>query len=670
MFDHAGLVSQSPELKSPFKEFSAGDHTTVTTFAALVLVALLPTVCVLWFMTVAMRNEQLAVQGRLTDVYLTHVASLQRQITAFWMSRQAALSSIRKDSPAELFAAIVRSDSADSVVVYDRSGNVSYPSLAGVETPSDETSDWTVARELEFRGSDYPAAAEAYGRIAQSSGNIHAQARAWLAQAVCLLKAQRNKEALACLVELAGDPGLRDGISAQGTLVVPNAQLLILKLAGGADADRDDLSALRRQTLESLVQRLNDYTDAGLSASQRRFLMREVIALAPTAAGFSTLPAEELAGEYLEHNPAPRTELRLQRTPLAGVWRLPSADRTIVALFREDRLKKELATLIDSLALPDVRVTALAPGETFTSRTPVPPQEAGEHMPGWRLGVGFQEGATFAAMSARQTRFHLWTGFLVVLIIAMVALLVARYVAAQMRLARLKNELVSTVSHELKTPLSSMRALVDTLLAGRYREEDQLLTYLRLVAHENQRLSHLIDNFLTFSRLERNKQKSQFEAVKIGALVDNAVSVFHDRFDSAQCQLQVEIAPELPPIRGDPEALTTVLINLLDNAYKYTRQDKHIALTACLDNGVIALTVKDNGIGLTDAEAQRVFDRFYQVDQGLSRQTGGCGLGLSIVQSIVKAHGGSVAVTSELGKGSAFTVRLPVAEPLAVSKTP
>jgi signal transduction histidine kinase len=634
-----------------------------------VLVALVPAVCVLWFMTVAMRNERLAVQDRLREVYLTHVASLQRELTAFWQGRQAALSSIGKDSPAELFAAIVRSNLADSVVVYDRSGKVVYPASGSIETPEEETGDWAPVRELEFQKTNYLAAAEAYGRIAQSSQDTRVQARARQSQAGCLLKAGRKAEALARLAELAGDPGLRNAISAQGTMIVPNAQLLILKLAASAEAGRNDFNPLRQQTLDDLVKRLNDYTNSDFPSSQRRFLMGEVAALAPDAAAFPTLAAEELAAEYLEQNPTLSTEPRLQRAPLAKVWCLPSADRTIVALFREDRLKRELGTLIDPLALSDVRVTVLPPGETFALSTPVAPQEAGEFLPGWRLGLSFKESDTFATLSARQTRFYLWTGFLVVLIIAMVALLVARYVAAQMRLARLKNELVSTVSHELKTPLSSMRALVDTLLAGRYHDEQQLVTYLKLVAQENQRLSHLIDNFLTFSRLERNKQKFQFEAVKIESLVSNAMSALQDRFNSAHCRLEVEIAPVLPQIHGDLEALTIVLINLLDNAFKYTPKDKHIVLAACLEHGAVALAVKDNGIGLTGSEAKRIFDRFYQVDQSLSRQTGGCGLGLSIVQSIVKAHGGAVAVASEPGKGSTFTVRLPLAEPLDVGKS-
>ena len=333
-----------------------------------------------------------------------------------------------------------------------------------------------------------------------------------------------------------------------------------------------------------------------------------------------------------------------------------------MALFREDRLKKELATLIDSQALPDVRVTVLPPGETFASSKPVAPQEAGEFLPGWRLGLSFKESDSFATMSARQTRFYLWTGFLVVLIIAMVALLVARYVAAQMRLARLKNELVSAVSHELKTPLASIRALVDTLSARRYRDEQQLQEYLQLIGKENLRLSHLIDNFLTFSRLDRGKQHLRFDALAPETVVAAAVEALKEKLASSHCCFATHLEPDLPRIRGDADALSTVLINLLDNACKYTGDEKRISVRAYADRRYVCFEVEDNGIGFDRREARRIFERFYQVDQSLTRQRGGCGLGLSIVQSIVQAHDGAMEVQSEPEKGSTFRVKIPLAE--------
>jgi signal transduction histidine kinase len=247
-----------------------------------------------------------------------------------------------------------------------------------------------------------------------------------------------------------------------------------------------------------------------------------------------------------------------------------------------------------------------------------------------------------------------------VVVIGLVALLVARTVSAQMRLARMKNELASTVSHELKTPLASMRALVDTLAAGRYRDERQLRDYLALIAKENQRLSHLIENFLTFSRLDRGGQRLHLESLAPAAIVSAAVAPFQERFATPECRFEMRIDAELPWVRGDADALATVLVNLLDNAWKYTDGEKHIDVRARADGPFVCFEISDNGIGLHAAETKRIFDRFYQVDQSLTRQRGGCGLGLSIVQSIVRVHGGTVEVESEPGNGSTFRVKLPI----------
>lgn len=672
-------------------------------FAALGLVALVPAVCVLWFMTVAMRNERLAVQDRLTNVYLTHLASLRSQLTVFWTGRQAALATTAADSPGQRFAALVRDGLVDGAVVSDAAGKVLYPATAlNVETSVVENADWVRARELEFQKNAATEATAAYAHIAQASENIQAKARALQAQVACLLRAGEKEAALRVLANLTGDSALRGAVSAQGALIVPNAQLLVLKTLR-ATVPREESSssaalqpaletaearaeaprytpatghpsppppARRQQTLDDLIARLNDYADAAFSSSQRRFLMREVQALAPEAAHFPTLAAEELAAAYLEHDPAPPTEAKLQRTPIATVWRLPSADRTVVALLREERLQAEMGTRLAALALPYVRVTILPPGETIGTARHLPPQDAGELLPGWRLALSFRNGDPLAEASARQSRFYLWTGFFVVVIIALLAWLVARYVAAQMRLARLKNELVSAVSHELKTPLASIRALVDTLSADRYRDEQQLREYLQLIARENLRLTHLIENFLTFSRLERGKERFHFEDLAPESIVAAAVAAVREKLQAPECQFTQLVAPDLPRLHGDTDALTTVLINLLDNACKYTGDEKRITVRAHADSRHVCFEVEDNGIGLAPDEVRRIFDRFYQVDQSLTRQRGGCGLGLSIVKFIVEAHHGSVDVTSTPGQGSTFRVRIPMATPNAERSTP
>ena len=206
-----------------------------------------------------------------------------------------------------------------------------------------------------------------------------------------------------------------------------------------------------------------------------------------------------------------------------------------------------------------------------------------------------------------------------------------------------------------------MRALVDTLLAGRYRNEQQLREYLDLIAKENVRLGHLIENFLTFSRLERGRQQFRFEALEPARVVAEAVAALKEKLGASHCAFASQVEPGLPRIRGDADALSTVLINLLDNAYKYTDAEKRISTRAYAQGRQVCFEVADNGIGFDRSEAKKIFDRFYQVDQSLTRQRGGCGLGLGIVQYIVRAHGGAVQVESEPGKGSTFRVTIPQA---------
>lgn len=232
-------------------------------------------------------------------------------------------------------------------------------------------------------------------------------------------------------------------------------------------------------------------------------------------------------------------------------------------------------------------------------------------------------------------------------------------VSRQIKLNKLKNDFIATVSHELKTPLASMRVLVDTLLEGNYDDQKQVTEYLRLTSKENERLSRLIDNFLTFSRMERNKQAFDIASVSPAEIANVAAEAMQAKFEKDKVKFSLNISKPLPMINADKDAIVTVLVNLLDNAYKYTGDDKCIELRVFAEDNYVCFLVTDNGIGMTRRQIKRIFDRFYQVDHSLSRQAGGCGLGLSIVKFIVDAHKGKITVESKPGKGSEFTIRVP-----------
>ena len=245
----------------------------------------------------------------------------------------------------------------------------------------------------------------------------------------------------------------------------------------------------------------------------------------------------------------------------------------------------------------------------------------------------------------------------------MLGWLLASALRRRLRLARLKNDLVATVSHELKTPLASIRLLVDTLLDAEesvVRENSRINVreYLELISQENARLTRLIDNFLTFSRLERGKQRFDFQVIDARDVVQQASTIFRERwFEDADC-LHIESNGQAL-VLGDMDSLVTAVVNLLENARKYSGEKKEITLTSSTSGDQVTIAVQDNGIGLSSRSARHIFDRFYQVDQLVARSEGGCGLGLSIVAAIMSSHDGKARVESQSNAGSTFTLYLP-----------
>lgn len=262
----------------------------------------------------------------------------------------------------------------------------------------------------------------------------------------------------------------------------------------------------------------------------------------------------------------------------------------------------------------------------------------------------------------RARNFYLWLGANLLLFVVAMGGLAWFTLHRQMRLNRLRSDFIGTVSHELKTPLAGMRLLVETLLDGRIPDPARQREYLELIARENLRLSRLVENFLSFSRMERRKARFDLSPQEPAELARMAAAAVETRLQPPEVEFALEVAPDLPPVRADSDAFSTVLVNLLDNSLKYTRAEpKKIVLRVWAEGAQVCFAVQDNGIGIPRRERKRIFDRFYQVDQSLARKSEGAGLGLSIVRYIVEGHAGKIAVDSAVGEGTTFTVRLPAA---------
>ena len=229
------------------------------------------------------------------------------------------------------------------------------------------------------------------------------------------------------------------------------------------------------------------------------------------------------------------------------------------------------------------------------------------------------------------------------------------------RVARLQTDFVNKVSHDLRTPLTSIRMFVETLQMGRLSDPSRQAEALGIIAEEVTRLSALINRLLDWARMESGKRAYHFEPCEVGTLVDDALAALAPQLLTQPAEVRRELPVGLPRVWVDRAALGDALLNLLQNACKYTGPEKKIAVTAHADGPTVFLTVSDNGPGIARADQKRIFDKFYRAKDPLDRTIEGSGLGLSMVKHIAKAHGGKVTVASQPGQGAAFTLALPAA---------
>src|ERR1051326_1759985 len=277
---------------------------------------------------------------------------------------------------------------------------------------------------------------------------------------------------------------------------------------------------------------------------------------------------------------------------------------------------------------------------------------------GLALGIKFQGTSVEALGESWMHRSLLILGILSLLIVGGLAL-TKHIVSKEMALARLKSDFVSNVSHELRTPLALIRLYAETLELGRISTREKKQQYYRIIRKESERLTALINNILDFSRIEAGHKEYEFRETDIGELVRNTLDSYRYQIEQHGFTLEEKIG-DVPPLRVDREAMARSLVNLVNNALKYSQDRKYIGVNLYRENGSVKLEVIDHGIGIPPNEQNKIFEKFYRVGDPLVHNTKGSGLGLSLVQHIARAHGGDVAVDSAPGAGSKFTITLPL----------
>jgi len=283
-----------------------------------------------------------------------------------------------------------------------------------------------------------------------------------------------------------------------------------------------------------------------------------------------------------------------------------------------------------------------------------------DSFPPWTINI-YRSG-----VGAVERQFRLRRNIYILALVVVIAalsfggFLAIRSTAKELKLAKLKSDFTATVSHEFRTPLTSIRYMAELLQRGRVRDEARKQQYYETITGESERLSRLVENLLDFSKIEAGMKEYRLEETDIAALAADVAGRFRQQAAFKDFVLETEIADGLPIIRADKDSLARAVFNLLDNAVKYSGENPRVVLRAWSGEGAVSLQVEDHGIGISKPEQKKVFEKFYRSESALESDVKGSGIGLPLVEHVVQAHRGTVSLESEPGKGTRVTIRLPV----------
>ena len=278
----------------------------------------------------------------------------------------------------------------------------------------------------------------------------------------------------------------------------------------------------------------------------------------------------------------------------------------------------------------------------------------------WQVALFDRSGKSIEQLTRNERVLYLvlFTGIIFIMIIGIVFMV--RAVIHESEVSRMKSEFVSNVSHELKTPLALIRMFGETLDEGIVTDEKKRREFYSIIRKESERLSHLINNVLDFSRMDTGAKEYYFEESDLVKVVKSSLEAYKFHIRENGFEIESELPDEAVMLKIDKDAISQALLNLFSNAVKYSGERKYIKVEVCRNSSLALISVADQGVGIPKEERKKIFEKFYRVQAAKGEEKGGSGLGLTLVKHIVEAHGGTIEVESVVGEGSKFTLRIPL----------
>jgi signal transduction histidine kinase/tetratricopeptide (TPR) repeat protein len=697
-------------------------HQNKKFLATFFLVVFLPSLILAYFGIRAIRNERYKLQQLNLEQHRECVRTLEAAVASLLERETAGLrefstSRAMVDRDYRSFYELVASRIQDKsvlgqVVLFYGDGLLWFPGLAAQPPPTpapDAPAEWkrmqqdlARAERSEFQLRNYPEAISLYGQVLQRSKDN--TVKAWIKSRIarCQVKQKDFKQAAATYrsiieefpglltesgrsLEIASRTEVLDALRADGNL--PDFFPEALQTLRHLETDYWSISGDHAELYESLVSQTITETlrqsppghvpekfEAEIKEIRDSLHEKRSVRRLAEAVEKDILPGIRNKAEgsasarqaiYRDAVEFEGNDVLVLLAPL-DKQKTGGAGEFLGSLLQVGDLKESLDARLKENSPPGLSILlrstssekTLYGAEKPPGWTPASTGFFPENFPPWRIEVFQDEGVGSGTPLYGNVFFWIILALLVIVFFG--SGLIIRTIIQEVDLLNLKSEFIASVSHEFKTPLTAMGAILERLLSNEVQDPKKVQEYYRTLNHDSERLKRLVKNVLDFTKIEDGKKEYRLEAIDLGQLVRLEVEIFQEENELAGFRVETRIDENLPPVPADEEALRQALHNILDNAAKFSRREKTIEVAVSIRPDSVEIAVEDNGIGIPENEQKKVFEKFYRGKQASSVSPTGTGLGLTLVKHIMDAHGGEVVIRSQPGKGTLVSLILPL----------